>query len=81
MKITVRYFAQLKDLFKRESDVVDLQDKASVADLLARIFPDPTTQEKMASFLRVAVNQEYASPESPLNKGDEVVFIPPVAGG
>jgi molybdopterin synthase catalytic subunit len=28
-----------------------------------------------------AVNEEYASPDTPLHEGDEVAFIPPVSGG
>ena len=31
--------------------------------------------------LRVAVNCEYSAPETPIQLGDEVAFIPPVAGG
>jgi molybdopterin converting factor subunit 1 len=29
----------------------------------------------------LAVNQEYASPETALRAGDEVAIIPPVSGG
>ncbi len=79
MKMTVHYFAQLKDRFKRESDIVDFEGAVSVSDLLAKIFPDQV--EKMSSFLRVAINEEYVSWESQIHDGDEVVFIPPVAGG
>ncbi len=31
--------------------------------------------------IRAAVNQDYASPEDPVQKGDEVAFFPPVTGG
>ena len=31
--------------------------------------------------LRVAINGDFAEFDATLNKGDEVVFIPPVAGG
>ncbi len=31
--------------------------------------------------LRVAKNDEFCQWDAPLNQGDEVVFIPPVAGG
>ena len=31
--------------------------------------------------LRVAVNTEFCDWQAPLNSGDTVVFIPPVAGG
>jgi molybdopterin synthase sulfur carrier subunit len=31
--------------------------------------------------LRAAVNQQVATPDSPLKDGDEVAFFPPVTGG
>jgi molybdopterin converting factor small subunit len=29
----------------------------------------------------VAVNEEYAEPDTPLSAGDEICLIPPVSGG
>ena len=81
MKVTVRYFAQLKDKFRKESDVLEFHPMSQVSDIFMRLFPNNSEREKMQSFLRVAVNQEYAVPETKLHDGDEVVFIPPVAGG
>ena len=34
-----------------------------------------------AKFLRVAINNEFKSWDTPLNNNDRVAFIPPVAGG
>ena len=31
--------------------------------------------------LRVAVNAEFAAWDRPVRDGDEIVFLPPVAGG
>jgi molybdopterin synthase sulfur carrier subunit len=31
--------------------------------------------------IRVAVNQAFASPDTPLKPGDEVAFLPPTSGG
>ncbi len=33
------------------------------------------------ALLRVAINDRYATMDTPLSPGDRVVFIPPVAGG
>jgi sulfur-carrier protein len=35
----------------------------------------------LPSTIRVAVNQAFASPATPLNPGDEVAFLPPTSGG
>lgn len=34
-----------------------------------------------ADRLRVVINEEFADWDAPLNDGDRIVFIPPVAGG
>lgn len=31
--------------------------------------------------LRAAVNQDMATPDTPLREGDEIAFFPPVTGG
>ena len=31
--------------------------------------------------IRVAINQVFADPDSPLSPGDEVAFLPPITGG
>jgi molybdopterin synthase sulfur carrier subunit len=31
--------------------------------------------------IRVAINQAFADPDSPLSPGDEVAFLPPITGG
>ncbi|HEY3757778.1 MAG TPA: MoaD/ThiS family protein [Opitutaceae bacterium] len=31
--------------------------------------------------VRAAINDEFAAPSAPLNDGDRVAFLPPVAGG
>lgn len=31
--------------------------------------------------LRVAINQSFASPDQPLQPGDELAFLPPISGG
>ncbi len=81
MRVRVLFFGMLKDLAGKASDEIDLEDGALVRDLLtgcqARI---PRLKESMSS-LAVAVNQQYAGPETKLKAGDEVALLPPVSGG
>lgn len=81
MKIHVRYFAQLREQLARGEDLLTLSGPATPADLLNLLFVDSVERHKMGTFLRVAINGTYESLSSPLQDGDEVVFIPPVAGG
>ena len=31
--------------------------------------------------MRVAINQQFADPDTPLRAGDELAFLPPISGG
>jgi len=81
MRITVRYFAQLKEELNRDSEVLNLGNRASPEEVLQKIFPVAERRRAMKRYLRVAINSEYADMGDPLRDGDELVFIPPVAGG
>jgi molybdopterin synthase catalytic subunit len=76
MHIRVRLFAMLRE--RAQTDEVDLElpDGARVGDALERLQP---LTEGISVVL--AVNQEYADPESVLRSGDEIALIPPVSGG
>jgi molybdopterin converting factor subunit 1 len=81
IRVRVVLFAFYRDLAGTEEIEVELPAGATVTDLadhvrargggLARLPRDPV----------VAVNREYAAPERVLADGDEVAFLPPIAGG
>lgn len=81
MIITVKYFAQLRDRMKRDEDVIELSPPATPGDVLASLIPDTDERTRLLSCLQVAINHTYQSMQTPLHAGDELVFIPPVAGG
>jgi sulfur-carrier protein len=77
--LRLQYFALLREQRKVASETVttDVADaRALYEDLRVRHgFTLP------AERLRVALNGEFVPWPAPLSDGDEVVFIPPVAGG
>jgi len=84
VRITVRYFALLREAAGRESEEVELAGvRSSLGDLLAVL------QGRSGSLddclrnrpLLCTVNREYAGPEKILQEGDEVALFPPVSGG
>lgn len=77
--ITVLYFATLREQAGRNEEnlTTTATTPAGVYDelrVLRQLNLDP-------NHLRVAINEEFAEWGYPLKDGDEVVFIPPVAGG
>jgi molybdopterin synthase sulfur carrier subunit len=74
--ISVKYFASLRERLGRSQDVVDAAGLSCVADVWNRV-----SSESLPANSLVAINQEYASVDSPVRAGDEVAFFPPVTGG
>jgi molybdopterin converting factor subunit 1 len=79
MRVRVLYFGVLKDVFGRGDEVMELEDGASVADLIA--VRRGQGAAGVWDSIAVAVNQEYARAEVVLKNGDEVALLPPVSGG
>ena len=78
-RLRLHYYALLREQAGRQSETVDTAaptPRALYAELAARHrFRLPASQ------LRVAVNGVFSDWDSELDDDDEVVFIPPVAGG
>ena len=81
MRVRVLFFGILKDLAGKSSDVPELADSASVADVLAHYARQMPQLKGSLSSLAVAVNQQYAGPETRLKADDEIALLPPVSGG
>jgi MoaE-MoaD fusion protein len=81
VRVTVLYFASLRDRAGVRQEALDLAEGARVADLRAALGTQrPSVREALDSAL-VSVNREFALPEQPLHDGDEVAVFPPVSGG
>ncbi len=78
MNITVKYFANMRDLMGRGHETVSFDDEQiSVADLWDKI----SAGENMPINTLIAVNMEYTDKSQIIKNGDEVAFFPPVTGG
>ena len=85
MKVKVLLFANLREKIGTNVEEVDVPDSAStVAGLRLHLMQrGGAWQEALSDMkvVRVAVNQDMAAANAPLNPGDEVAFFPPVTGG
>jgi molybdenum cofactor guanylyltransferase len=79
MKIKVRYYAILREQAGKseESVATDATTPAALFDELRTRYPFTLEAQQ----LKVAVNAEFREWNTLLRDGDNVVFIPPVAGG
>ena len=78
-RVRLRYYALLREQAGRSEETVDTAstDAAGLYDELASRHRFSLGRGQ----LKVAVNAEFADWSRPLGDADEVVFIPPVAGG
>ncbi len=77
MAITVKYFASLRERLKREEDLVQAGEAATVEDIWGIVGGG----EELPTNILMAVNMEYVARNHPVKDGDEVAFFPPVTGG
>ena len=78
-QIKVQYFALLREQAGRSTETVSTAARTprDLYEELRKRYPFSLAPE----MLRVAVNDEFGDWSQPLDEGDAVVFIPPVAGG
>ncbi len=82
MKVTVLYFAAVRELVGTDEESLDLP--AGVDDVAALAAHLTTLHPALAGrlgYVRFARNEEFARPEDPIAGGDTIALIPPVAGG
>jgi molybdopterin converting factor subunit 1 len=78
-KVHVRYFAVLREQVGHDQETVE-----TAASDLGELYGELSARYGFRlgkSDVKASVNLGWAPLEHPVEEGDEVVFIPPVAGG
>jgi molybdopterin synthase sulfur carrier subunit len=84
MRCRVLYFARLRERFDLAEESLELEDAASVADLIAHLQArgGPWAEELgTGKSFRVAVNQALVQTDAHIPDDSEVAIFPPVTGG
>jgi MoaE-MoaD fusion protein len=81
MKIRLLFFAVLRDIAGRSEDVVELPVGTRAGDVWLRLRDQHAALRDYVQPPMIAVNESYVGAEELLSDGDELAFIPPVAGG
>jgi molybdopterin synthase sulfur carrier subunit len=78
MKISVKYFASLRELMGESSVFIDIDKESSIDDVWQHV-----TKNKKIELDNVmaTVNMEYVKSSYVIRDGDEIAFFPPVTGG
>lgn len=78
-RLQLQFFATLREQAGRTTQALD-----TAARTPAELYRELRASHRLTlppELVRVAVNARYTTMDTPLQAGDHVVFIPPVAGG
>lgn len=81
MKVRLLFFAVLRDIAGTDERELTLREGTTARDVW---FSLRNEFAKLADYIEppmTAINEEYAEADQTLRDGDELAFIPPVAGG
>ena len=81
MKVRLLFFAVLRDIAGNDERELSLEEGTTAHDVWESL---RKSYVKLADYTQppmIAINETYAAPEAVLRDGDELAFIPPVAGG
>ena len=81
MRVRVLFFGVLREMAGKSTDDLEIADDSSVRDVIACYESQIPRLKQFLASLALAVNQEYAGPETKLKDRDELALLPPVSGG
>jgi molybdopterin synthase sulfur carrier subunit len=79
MRVTIHYFASLRERRGRDSEVLELEAGLSLRELYHRLFPpDDTPAPPPVLYVQ---DEDYVTGDTIARDGAEIAFIPPLGGG
>lgn len=83
MKVTVKYFASIREAIGRGSELRETSagTLAALRDELLAASPAHADSLARGKSVRMALNQVMSDESAALSEGCEVAFFPPVTGG
>ena len=79
MKVKVQYFAILRE--QRGLSAETLETDAETARALYEELQNKHSFSLKPELVKASINLQFSPLETALQEGDQIVFIPPVAGG
>jgi sulfur-carrier protein len=78
--ITILYFAAVRDLVTTPEEKIDTGAR-TIAELRAWLEKNRPALAGRLGSVRFARNEQFAVDDDPIQEGDVIALIPPVAGG
>lgn len=75
------FFGILREAIGKAADELEIPDGKRARDIVAHYEAQVPRLRDFLSTIALAVNQQYAGPETMLKAGDEIALLPPVSGG
>ena len=81
MKVRLLFFAVLRDITGKSAADLEVESGTTARRVWEQLRAQHPQLSAWTQPPMTAINEEYASPDRLLDEGDELAFIPPVAGG
>ena len=81
MTIHIRYFAMLQEQAGCSQESLEIDATETTGEALYQLLSQKYHFQLAPALVKVAINDEFRAWHHPVQDGDRVVFIPPVAGG
>lgn len=81
MQVRLLFFAVLRDIAGTDERELAVADGTTARDVWQALRSEYAKLTDYSQPPMIAINESYAAPETVLRDGDELAFIPPVAGG
>jgi len=79
--VKVLFFGRLRELSGITEEFANVSNGATLDDLFAAYANRFPALARFRNSLVASCNQEFAAWDTPIAKGDEIAFLPPVSGG
>lgn len=81
MKVRLLFFAVLRDIAGTDARELSLAEGTTASEVWQWLRGAYAQLSDYTQPPMIAINETYAEPQTVLRDGDELAFIPPVAGG
>lgn len=81
MNLTIKFFAQARDIAQQDVIEVTLPEGATIADVRHQIIKQIPELESIAPQLLMTVDYDFAADEIVVHDNSEITCFPPVSGG